>query len=537
MRIACVHIPQFSLQTLTRIDPSLRGAAVAVVGSGASRSLTSPVVPGTAASVVDRARAALFSPIVLACSRGAWTLGVRLGMTAAAAHSCGAPPRGSSPDRSLRSPAPLGGRLAALDERANLAPGELRVVSADAALERETIRALADALLGASATVDVGGRVGAGGAHLAMYCEVPTKTRGTSFGDRLVELCATIGVTARIGIADDRFTAWVAASSSPPTSSVSSASPLHHDDSAVISVPRGGSAAFLAPRPLSLLSITPEVLHMLESLGVSTLGEFASLPAPSVARPIEADYQALARGDSGHELRPYAPEAPIREDVTITAHAAALSGPHAGPHSSATASAPPEHATSTGAGIALLAQRLAVRLAGRGRGAAQLQITIHDPSGERIVQAMDKVGPTPVHGAGPRTLIDSADDLADAITRTLDADAAAPWRIRATVTAEAVTADASSSSAGAVANQNLTPVADRTASVVDVLGLVLSNTGAASSRADHIGHARSLRDERRESHHRTRRTRETDRPATERPSRRRVDPAAAVQGRLFADMK
>ena len=34
--------------------------------------------------------------------------------------------------------------------------------SADAQLERETVRAIADALLGVSAVVDIGGRVGAG---------------------------------------------------------------------------------------------------------------------------------------------------------------------------------------------------------------------------------------------------------------------------------------------------------------------------------------------------------------------------------------
>jgi hypothetical protein len=234
-----------------------------------------------------------------------------------------------------------------------------------------------------------------------------------------------------------------------------------------------------------------------------------------VSRPIEADYQALARGDSGHDLRPYAPEAPVREDVTITP-----------PTIASTTSAPTlplgEHATSMGAAIALLAQRIAVRLAGRGRGAAQLELTIHGASGERVVQVLDK-----------KKLIDSADDLADAITRALDGDAAAPWRLRATVTAEAIAADAS-----AAANENIEAaiVTQAPASVVDVLGLVLSNTGAASARADHVGHARTLRDERRESHHRTRRTRETDRPRTER-ARRRVDPAAAVQGRLFADLK
>src|SRR5512144_2042360 len=73
MRIACVHVPQFALQSLGRIDPSLRGAAVAVVGAGSD----------PAAGV--RPSLALHSPIVLACSRAAWSLGVRLGMTARAA--------------------------------------------------------------------------------------------------------------------------------------------------------------------------------------------------------------------------------------------------------------------------------------------------------------------------------------------------------------------------------------------------------------------------------------------------------------------
>ena len=104
---------------------------------------------------------ALHSPIVLACSRAAWALGVRLGMTASAA-------RFVSPD--------------------------VRVVAAEGALERETVRAIADALLGMSSVVDTGGRVAAGGAHLAMYCEVPSKTRGTTFGDRLIELLETLRI-------------------------------------------------------------------------------------------------------------------------------------------------------------------------------------------------------------------------------------------------------------------------------------------------------------------------------------------------------
>src|SRR6185436_6325849 len=269
MRIACVHVPQFALQCVTRIDPSLRGAAVAVVGSGLD--------PGAGMAT----RTALHSPVVVACSRAAWALGVRVGMTAPAA-------RNASP--------------------------EVRVLSSDAQLERDTVRAIADALLGISPVVDVGGRLGPGSAHLAMYCEVPSRTRGCSFGDRLLDRLAAIGVSCRIGIADDRFTAWVAASSS-----MEAGRDHRAEDVGVVTVPRGGSAAFLAPRPLSLLAISPEVQHMLEALGVRTLGEFAALPAPSIARPLEADYRALARGDSGNVLRPYAPDVAIREEIVVSA--------------------------------------------------------------------------------------------------------------------------------------------------------------------------------------------------------------------------
>jgi hypothetical protein len=312
MRIACVHVPQFALQSLGRIDPSLGGAAVAVVGAG--------LEPAIGA----RPSLALHSPIVLACSRAAWALGVRLGMTATAA-------RFVSP--------------------------EVRVVTAEGALERETVRAMADALLGASAVVDSGGRVGASAAHLAMYCEVPSKTRGVTFGTRLLELLDCLGIAARIGIADDRFTAWVAAAHGAEGGNA-------REDRGVVSVPRGGSAAFLAPRPLSLLAITAEVQHMLEALGVRTLGEFAALPAPSVSRPLQADYQALARGDSGCALRPYAPEARIREDIVV-ASGGSLFG--------------------ASAAVATLAERLALRLSGRCRGAAKLELTISGEQGERAL--------------------------------------------------------------------------------------------------------------------------------------------------------
>ncbi len=446
MRIACVHIPQFALQSLTRIDPSLRGAAVAVVGSG-----------------IEGARPSLYGPIVQACSRAAWSLGIRIGMTATAANQ--------------------------------LAPGQLRVVSGDTALERETVRAIADGLLGASSVVDVGGRVGAGGAHLAIYCEVPVKTRGAAYGDRLLEVIDALGLTARIGIADDRFTAWVAAAhGGTPT-----------DESGVISVPRGGSAAFLSPRPLSLLAITPEVQHMLEALGVRTLGEFAALPAPSVHRPLEADYQALARGESGPSLRPYTPEAPIREETVIST------------------------LQSGAAAVAVLAERIALRLAGRGRGAARLEVTVANEAGETVVPITPLMAPmsglTGSGGSARGRVLEESEELAEALGRALGDELSMAWRLRVTVTGEAVAGDAV---------EVATPAATA-ASTIDALTVALSSTGSGSWRltsATSAPPSATLRDERRDAHRRTRRGKD-DRKL----GRRLRGGELPVQPSLFAERK
>ena len=487
MRIACVHVPQFALQTLSRIDPSLRGAPVAVVGSGVD-------VAGLAAGAP---RIALTSPVVQACSRAAWALGVRIGMTATAANAT--------------------------------APGTLRVVTADQTLERETVRAIADSLLGVSPIVDVGGRIGPGGAHLAMYCEVPTKTRGAAFGDKLVALLGTLGVTARIGIADDRFTAWVAAAHGQPIARrAEDRSAGLVDESGVVSVPRGGSAAFLSPRPLSLLAITPEVQHMLEALGVRTLGEFAALPAPSVARPVEADYQALARGDSGQALRPYAPEAPIREDIVLSF----IDGG-------------PSARMATSAAIAHLAERIAARLRGRGRGAVRLEVTLSGASGDQVVPILPGItsreerrsrGLVPLSELAvptvSRRVIDGVDELADAIGLAVDADLASPWRMRVTVTGEAIAGD-EAIAAEVASEERIEAFTSDAAVSLDLLNVVLSSTGTESGtwRLTPPAHAgqRSLRDERRDAHRRTQRGKAAE--------RRRLRDREFVQARLFGDRK
>jgi protein ImuB len=248
MRIACVHLPQFPLQAVLRAAPALRGRPLAIIAP----------------------------PVVVACSRAARALGVRLGMNAATARTLGV-------------------------------DGELEVLAVDTDAMVATSHAVATALLELAERVDRGGDPR--GSHHAAYLEVPLGVRGATFGARVVGALDALGLVARVGIADDKFTAWVAAHQAT-------------DDAPVTTVPRGGSAAFLAPQPLSLLAIPPEVQHVLGALGVRTLGEFAALPPPSVARAWDADYQELARGEGGAVLEPYVP--PGADPAAVAAGPAAI---------------------------------------------------------------------------------------------------------------------------------------------------------------------------------------------------------------------
>ncbi len=307
MRIACIFAPHVPLQALVRRRPELRKQPVAVVSGG----------PASA---------------VLACSRAAHGLGVRVGISAIAARQ--------------------------LSVEVQI---ELRDLEAEAQLEV----AMVEALYGVSPRVEAEGlRRGArrdrkergseGGAPepavpgaATLFCEVPTGMRGATFGARVLEVAAVLDVAVRIGIADDRFTAWVSARFG-----------AHAEESPIAAIPRGGSAAFLAPQPLSLLDISPEVQQMLAQLGVRTLGEFASLPAPSVARRWDCDLQGLARGEGGAELISVKPESgPLREEVAV--------GGEVG----------------VGVAVAILAERVALRLAGRGGVAQAMEVTSHSEGG------------------------------------------------------------------------------------------------------------------------------------------------------------
>jgi protein ImuB len=305
MRVACIYLPSFPLQVLVRNAPHLGGKPVAVT---------------------DRAP----RPRVIAVSRAAWESGVRCAMTPAHA-------------RSLAS--------------------DMEVLHADAAAGNEAIAALAEALLASSAAVDIGDP--SERAHKALFVEVPHGSRGATFGDRLLAAANRQGLRARVGIADDRFTAWAAAAvtgrlGDPAGADIDGQAPLFTQT--CTTVPRGGSAAYLAPLPLSLLPVDDDVRHLLASMKVRTIGDFAALPPPTVGRrwtDTGIDMHKLARGAGSSELAPFTPQNNIAERLELE---------------SASADVDP---------IAFMLHpvidRACERLRGRGRAASVIAVTLEGP--------------------------------------------------------------------------------------------------------------------------------------------------------------
>jgi protein ImuB len=104
-------------------------------------------------------------------------------------------------------------------------------------------------------------------------------------------LASTLALHASAAIADDKFSAYCAALTGGGCSIV----------------PAGGSAAFLAPLPVSLLPLAPGDAERFDMLGVRLLGQIAALPvAPLAARFGERarGYARLARGEQREALQP-----------------------------------------------------------------------------------------------------------------------------------------------------------------------------------------------------------------------------------------
>ncbi|HSE05664.1 MAG TPA: hypothetical protein VLK35_16060 [Methylomirabilota bacterium] len=120
------------------------------------------------------------------------------------------------------------------------------------------------------------------------------------FGDeprlaaRLRDAAAAAGVEIRVGIADSRIAAFVAARLGP----------------GVMIVEAGGDAAALAPAALSLLELPEETATRLARWGIRTLGELAALPTAGLFERLGGDgvrFQRLARGEDPRPLASWRP--------------------------------------------------------------------------------------------------------------------------------------------------------------------------------------------------------------------------------------
>lgn len=141
------------------------------------------------------------------------------------------------------------------------------------------------------------------------------------------------GATAPVGVgvADSRFAALAAARESL-------------EAGAPVVVPPGGTPAWLAPRTVRLLArcaeVDPEVVGLLERLGLARLGDVAALEESLVAGRFGAlglEMHRLARGDDRHPALAVAPppvesrreafDGPLPEAALVVAAAARLADP------------------------------------------------------------------------------------------------------------------------------------------------------------------------------------------------------------------
>lgn len=106
---------------------------------------------------------------------------------------------------------------------------------------------------------------------------------------------------ARVGVAGERFTAYVAARSAPQQQS--------------LRVPPGDSAAFLARKPVAWLPFPPDDLERLRIFGINTMGQLAELPRQAVAAQFGAQGKSAWLAASGADPTPVLPDPIVHMSV------------------------------------------------------------------------------------------------------------------------------------------------------------------------------------------------------------------------------
>ena len=121
--------------------------------------------------------------------------------------------------------------------------------------------------------------------------------------------CAPPSLQPRLGIAQQRFTALVAAHQAQPRR--------------VITVTVGDERAFLAPHPVDLLPVPAETIQRLRTLGLTTLGSVGGLPRAAVVAEFGKNdgtaIWTLANGEGDGAVAPYRPAELIAETLQLEA--------------------------------------------------------------------------------------------------------------------------------------------------------------------------------------------------------------------------
>ncbi len=325
MRIACVYLPSFALQAHVRQSPFLAGRSFAIARGGTLKN-------------------------VFVCSKAAWDFGVRPGMTPAAARK--------------RAP-------------------HIELLPANSDLYQEALEALGESFLHLSLTVDIGNQNDIANdtweSHPCIYVKVPKNCRGDSFAQKLLAQLERQGYRGRIGIADNRFTAWVAAQQTRKAKSSRNQPQLFKEEFRTI--PTGGNAAFLAPLSIDLLGLDSNVQQMLETLGIATLGNFATLPPPTNGTRWTRDgidFRNLAQGEGPTFLYGFAPTRSVVERMNFES---ALTDMQAMTFC-----------------LRPLADRTCDRMQGRSMAVSSLVLRLHSPDGKYSDIEVSPVEPT-LHGS------------------------------------------------------------------------------------------------------------------------------------------
>ncbi|MFD6858433.1 DNA polymerase Y family protein [Rhodococcus sp. NPDC060090] len=192
--------------------------------------------------------------------------------------------------------------------------------------------------------------------------------------ERLVDEVASVGVECQVGVADELSTAVLAARRAAL-------------------VPSGGGPGFLAPLPISQLSVEPalaaperaELVDLLRRLGVRTMGAFAALSVSDVASRFGADAVAAHRSARGLPERPPSGRA-VPPDLTVE-HACD----------------PPVERVDTAAFIGrMLAELLHTRLAAANVACTRLLVSARTGNGEELARTWRCAEPLTPEGTADR---------------------------------------------------------------------------------------------------------------------------------------